>query len=308
MVQEGGVDLRDLPAPSAIRPVDLLTVVYLLLSGFLAALFLHPEQAGGWIALGHGTAALVLPFCYRALSGSDRRWKRALLEWYPFLLFSLFYLETGIINPGSPIPCIDPWLTGTDRFLFDETLSTAIPALLPQLWFREVMAFFYFSYYILIPGMGLVVWLRAKSLFSEYVLTVAACFYFCYLLFCLVPSAGPQFHLQGGRIVWEGYIFGPLLTEVLQSFEKATGAFPSSHVAVSLIALVFGWRLLSAVRYPLLVLFSGLFVSTVYGGPHYAIDLPAGLLVGWVFLVVVPRSGGDGAKRGLDRKEKKGNS
>lgn len=300
--------LSGLPEPTAIRPVDLITVIYLLLSGSLAVLFLYPAEAGGSIALVHGLAALAIPLACRALNRPERPWRTAVLEWYPPFIFTLFYLETAAINQGSPFPSLDPWLAASDRFLFDDTLSSALPALVPDLWFAEVMAFFYFSYYLLVPGVGLYLWIRQRSVFREYVLTVAACFYFCYLLFCLFPSGGPQFHIEGGRIVWEGCFFGPMLTEMLSRNEVATGAFPSSHVAVSLIALAFVWRSRSLVRFLVAVLFAGLFLSTVYGGPHYALDLPAGLAVGWFFLAAVPRLNRGAEGQGLDLQEKKGNA
>jgi membrane-associated phospholipid phosphatase len=146
------------------------------------------------------------------------------------------------------------------------------------------MAFFYFSYYLMIPGMGLFLWFRKKERFSHFVFTSALCFYFFYWLFSLIPSAGPQYYLYEGFIEWKGVFFGPLLTHLLQAVECPTGAFPSSHVGVALIVCGFAWRQGRRPGLLLLILLTGLAASILYGGPHYFLDLPCGLAVGFVFL------------------------
>ena len=80
-----------------------------------------------------------------------------------------------------------------------------------------------------------------------------------------------------------------LLTGMLGVLESDTGAFPSSHIAISLIVVVSVWRQKGAIRYLFAFVFVGLFLATVYGGPHYAIDLPAGVAVGIFFLLAGAR-------------------
>jgi membrane-associated phospholipid phosphatase len=71
---------------------------------------------------------------------------------------------------------------------------------------------------------------------------------------------------------------------MLGALERDTGAFPSSHIAIAFIVLVTIWLERGRLRYLVAVLFAGLFMATVYGGPHYGIDLPAGLATGALFL------------------------
>jgi hypothetical protein len=271
-------------AESILRPVDMISILYLIVSGILAAWFLYPAATGGLVALAHGAVILALPFCLRALGGEGRGWKNFLREWYPAAFFFTLYAETALINPGSPVPSLDPWLSGIDDAVFGAQLSEVFPEALPMTWFQEWMAFSYCSYYMLIPGGGLYIWLKDRRAFSGFLFTTAACFYFCYIVFIVFPAGGPQMYLRGGVIHWDGVFFGPLLTAMLGTLESDTGAFPSSHIAISLIVVVSVWRQKGALRYLFALVFVGLFLATVYGGPHYAVDLPAGVAVGIFFL------------------------
>ncbi len=283
-----GTAYRVEPA-TALRPVDTATLFYLLLSGCLAAIFLYPSPAGGVLALCHGAAAMAIPFVLRFVQRNGSRWMRFLRDWYPTLIFFVLYEETAMINKGSFVPSLDPWLSRMDDLIFGAQLSEALPELLSPVWFQEWMAASYFSYYLIIPGAGLYLWFRNRERFTGYIFTLAACFYFCYLLFILLPAGGPQQYLADGRIHWDGVLFGPLLTGMLGTLEVDTGAFPSSHVAIALITVVFVWREKGYAGWIFSILFAGLFLATVYGGPHYALDLPAGLLVGSLFLVLSER-------------------
>lgn len=274
---------------TALRPVDTVTLFYLLLSGCLAAVLLYPSPIGGILALSHGAVALALPFVLRFVQRDGRGWMSFLQDWYPTLIFFVLYEETALINKGSFVPSLDPWLSRMDDLIFGAQLSEALPALLSPVWFHEWMAASYFSYYLIIPGAGLYLWFRNRELFTRYIFTSATCFYFCYFLFILLPAGGPQQYLTDGRIHWDGILFGPLLTAMLGTLEVNTGAFPSSHVAITLITVLFLWKVRGLARWIVTVLFVGLFIATVYGGPHYAIDLPTGLAVGFLFVALSNR-------------------
>jgi len=280
---------RCLERATALRPVDTATLFYILLSGALAAIFLYPSPVGGLLALVHGAAALTLPFVLRFVERRGSRWMNFFRDWYPTLIFFALYEETALINTGSFVPSLDPWLSRMDDLIFGAQLSEVLPELLSPVWFQEWMAASYFSYYLIIPGAGLYLWFRNRERFTRYIFTAAACFYFCYLLFILLPAGGPQQFLTDGRIHWDGIVFGPLLTAMLGTLEVDTGAFPSSHVAITLISVLFLWKERGRAKWIATVLFFGLFLATVYGGPHYALDLPAGLAVGFVFVAISNR-------------------
>jgi membrane-associated phospholipid phosphatase len=77
------------------------------------------------------------------------------------------------------------------------------------------------------------------------------------------------------------------LTQKLLNHGAAWGtAFPSSHVAVSLVASVAGTRAHPPSGFGLLPLAVLLTLGTVYGQFHYAIDALFGLIVGACVLAV----------------------
>jgi hypothetical protein len=271
------------------KPIDVITSAYLLLAAGLAAAWHARLPDAFWLApllLASAVAVLFLPPYLRRTGNAFACFVAA---GYPVVAFTFLYLGTSLFNAASPIPSLDPWLAGIDDNLFGGSLCDRFSAAYPHPVFAEIMAFFYFSYYLMIPGLGLLLWFRVRPLFDSFVFTTALCFYFFYLVFSLFPSAGPQFHLRGGALHWEGYLFGPLLTTILQNVEVPTGAFPSSHVGVALIATCFAWRTSRGLGGLFTVLCTGLSLAILYGGPHYFLDLPCGLAVGAFFYCAAPR-------------------
>jgi len=68
-------------------------------------------------------------------------------------------------------------------------------------------------------------------------------FFVSYLLFIIIPVAGPRFFLSNQ--IYASYI-GTFATEFLRRFVEGAGlhggAFPSSHVAVAIVVLFFVWK------------------------------------------------------------------
>jgi membrane-associated phospholipid phosphatase len=68
----------------------------------------------------------------------------------------------------------------------------------------------------------------------------------------------------------------------------AGAAFPSSHVAMSLIALILNWRYNRRLAVGLVPPTLLLMASTVYIYAHYLVDVLAGLLAGLVLCRLLP--------------------
>ena len=111
------------------------------------------------------------------------------------------------------------------------------------------------------------------------ILATMAAFMLCYVVFALFPVAGPNYafaHPTGPvREVWSAQ----LVYGILSAGSAIGTAFPSSHVAAT-VAAVLALRdesapLVSVTLVPAILLV----VSTVYCQMHYAVDVLAGLLV-----------------------------
>ncbi len=269
-----------------LRPVDLITGLYLAMSGILALAWWGRLDGHRWLIPLYFAGAVLTLTAPPYLRRLHRPFGRFLSAWYPILCLTFFYTSTALLNPASPVPALDPWLADVDTILFGRPVCEAFSERFPGAFFAELMAFFYFSYYFMIPGIALWLWIKNRSLFQEFVFCVALCFYFFYLVFSLLPASGPQYYLYGGKLIWNGILFGPLLTGLLESVEVPTGAFPSSHVGIALVVTVFAWRHHRLLGGLMAGLSTGLAAAILYGGPHYFIDLPLGLAVGAAFLLL----------------------
>jgi membrane-associated phospholipid phosphatase len=60
------------------------------------------------------------------------------------------------------------------------------------------------------------------------------------------------------------------------------GAMPSSHVAGALVVVIYAFKYLKSWFWATLGLFIPMTFSTVYNSYHYATDIIAGLIAGWL--------------------------
>jgi hypothetical protein len=266
-------------------PLDLITCIYMLVSGCLAGLWGRSVPGAAWICplfIAGGLASLWLPPLLRR---SGHPLLIFLAAWYPVPALAFFYLSTARLNQGSPVPVLDPWLADWERDFFGGLVCERFSETCSSTLFAEIMAFFYYSYYIMIPGLGLLLWFRNKRLFPEFIFCTAMGFYVFYLIFAIAPSHGPQFHVNQGAILWDGHFFGPLLTNLLSRIEVPTGAFPSSHVGMAVVVTAFAWRHHRGLGLIAALLTAGLSAAILYGAPHYFLDLPCGIALGLVYLI-----------------------
>ena len=154
--------------------------------------------------------------------------------------------------------------------------------------------------------------------FERAVFIVIGSFFIHYVIFILLPVAGPQFYYEAVgtdkiaqgifpnlhdyfnqhqvRMICPGYkdgIFYALVESAHQAGERPVAAFPSSHVGVTFVVMLLAWHFkLRKLFWALLPFAVLMFFSTVYIFAHYAIDALAGLLSGllcWILLLTVSK-------------------
>lgn len=212
---------------------------------------------------------------------------RIVKDFYPLPLCIALYEQTGRINHGLFPQSLDPVVQRMELRIFRSQPSTQLRQLFPQLWLGEYMHFAYASYYLLIPGMGWLLY-QKPAVFQEYMLAVCNTFYVCYLLFILFPVYGPPSFSQ--ETAAEGVLFIPLMRFV-SGFDIQGAAIPSSHVAVAAVVLHYGRRFVPRASVVVTPLCISLIVSTVYCGYHYAVDAVAGVLLAPVMIKLSRRIG-----------------
>jgi len=199
---------------------------------------------------------------------------------------------------------LDPAVIRCDQVLFGCQPSILWMQKLPYLGVSELFYAAYFSYYLMIFGVGLALYLRSRQQFFHYISIISFVFYLCYALYIAFPVIGPVVFLHKvpgynlppdlqalapevdfPETVRHG-VFYRVMAWIYEVFEAPGAAIPSSHVAIALCIVFFGFRYLRTIRYLLLVLAVLLCLSTIYCRYHYAADVLAGIATASVLVPV----------------------
>jgi membrane-associated phospholipid phosphatase len=277
--------------------VDYATQGYTALVGLLI-LFFHNDTVPSCVPLLVIHAVNLALVHWLILLHSRRPQMRGLdfvRHFYPVLLYAWFFCETGLLNRMFFDNYLDPVTIRWDQVLFGCQPSVLFMQRLPYLVVSELFYASYFSYYLMIAGVGIALFFRNREQFFHYLSVISFVFYLCYLVYIILPIAGPCvfFHqvpgyalppeLQqlAGTDVYpanvKAGIFFRLMALLYRWFESPGAAFPSSHVAVACCTVYFSFRYLRRIRFFHLAVAILLCFSTVYCRYHYAVDVLGGL-------------------------------
>jgi membrane-associated phospholipid phosphatase len=150
----------------------------------------------------------------------------------------------------------------------------------PQAMVAEIMYLGYFSYYVIFTFTFLYFFFTGHSQSERAMFYCLCSFFIFYLIFIFVPVSGPQFYYPfPHNQVPEGYFFGALMRFIQASGEQPTGAFPSSHVGLTMIAMYLLFRNAGKCFFIILPFAIILVASTVYIKAHYLIDVIAAFIL-----------------------------
>ncbi len=217
----------------------------------------------------------------------DSEWLHFLRYWYQPITYTFFYEAVCSLNhfliPGN----LDPFFQHLDGMLFGMQPSVVLARVIPLKPVAEFMFIAYFSYYLLIPILGLSLYCGRRRLFPGFLLRVSAVFYFCYVVFALLPVIGPD---TMGVAPPAGYLFHDIMAFIYKHGEIGGGSFPSSHVAVALTVTLVAARVRPRMfRYFFLPDVVFLSIATVFLRYHYVVDVIAGIATAFFILAVVDR-------------------
>ena len=207
-------------------------------------------------------------------------------ELYPLLVVVLLYTEIGHVNAAVGASH-DAAVQGLEQRLFAGQPARAWIRAWPWPWLSTSMHAGYLSYYLILAGAPLLPWFsgrRAAAARVAFLMTVT--FYLCYAVFLLFPVAGPRYAFPRADNAATHTLLARLTQSLLDNGAAWGTAFPSSHVAVSLVAGVAGFRAWPAVGVLLLPAALLLTLATVYGQFHYAVDALGGVAVAALVIVV----------------------
>ena len=257
-------------------PADRLLVVYFV-AGALA-IALRRAHVAGWpyfVVLHAACLAIIV-----GLIAVSNRWP-ALHAWYPIVMALVIFEEVALLN----FMFVGEW---QDRHIL--AFESAVFSDPPTVWLSrfasplvtEALAIGYFSYYLMLPGVALVLYRRRDIAAFQGVMAAGVLAYLiCYGIFVVFPTEGPSQTLR--HFHTGGFSGGPFWAVV--ALIQATGgvhgnAFPSAHAAGAMVALLFAWRYVRPLAVLLLACVILMCVGAVYLRYHYASDMIAGLVVG----------------------------
>ncbi len=202
---------------------------------------------------------------------------------YPFVLFTFFFKEISLlVNLFFPF-WFEPYLIAWDIALFGDH---AILLLGPNshAWLTELMAFAYWSYYLMFPLALFVLYRRRRrDMFHAMVFDVTFTMFVCYVCYLIFTARGPQ-HTLAFLLPERSAagLFDSMVLSIQATADISGAAFPSSHVAAVWVMLIYLFRARPWLGWLMLVLVIGLTISTVYLNYHYAVDAIAGVLLAGV--------------------------
>ena len=214
-----------------------------------------------------------------AVLTARRPWTRPVRDWLPLIVGPFLYIELRWLIAGFGVPHADARVQGWESVLFADNPSATWALAMPVRWMSEVLHVAYASYYLIVYLPPAVLYIRRRRTdFAATMLALTIVYGLCFLTYLFFPVDGPRF-LIGPAAAPDG----PMRTFVLQLLDAGSSrgtAFPSSHVAASVVASLAALRFQRPVGIIVSTLTIGLALATVYGGFHYAVDALAGSMVG----------------------------
>ncbi|MGC9362953.1 MAG: phosphatase PAP2 family protein [Fidelibacterota bacterium] len=204
--------------------------------------------------------------------------------WLPVISLTLFYVQSTSYDHLVFTTTFDNLLMRWEEALFGKLNRFAgIPG--RYLLLDELFHFFYFSYYIILFVPGLIMMARRSAKLHEMVFSLTLMMFAHYLVFILFPGDGPV--ARRPDIFQHGAVFIPLMNWIYTiGGEQGGGAFPSTHVTVTVMVLLYCRTEFPGSRWLFGILAIGICVATIYCSYHYIVDTLAGLATGTAFFFI----------------------
>jgi len=281
--------------------IDYATQGYMALVG-LIVLCLHGRSIPIWPLLlaGHAVGIGLIHALIRLHAARpSSRLLDFLRHFYPILLYTGLYRETGSLNHVLISGFLDPFFIRLEARIFGFQPSLAFMDSLPWPAVSELFYAAYFSYYVMVGGVGLALFYRNRQQFFHYVSVISFLFYACYFIYIFMPVVGPRIffcEIPGYQLpadvqpvvvfpaAVKAGVFYQIMAWIYDTFEAPGAAFPSSHVAVAIGTVWFSFRYLRSIRWPHLVIVVLLCLATIYCRYHYVVDVIAGGLTAAVLI------------------------
>ena len=275
-----------------LRTVDRLLIAYqaaVILIG-VTRLDLRPDAP--WAI---ASAALFIGLVLLLHRPGLGRFAAVTREVYPVVLLPVLYATLDLLN-GPDARTWDAVVQQWETALFGGQVSQTWWQQSPSTFWSTVLHATYFSYYFIVPlPVLLFLWQGRRALARSAATLIVATFLLHYLVFLLLPVAGPYYEFPRPTGPFVENWAARLVYDVLEGGSSYGAAFPSSHVAATFAATIAAWRGNRRLGMALLIPTGMMAVGVVYTQMHYAVDAMAGLLVplpvAWAVVAAEQRKG-----------------
>lgn len=278
-VTYSGVDRR-----RGVRPLERLIGGYAALVGVVVAVRAPELRGWQWLLLAH---ALILVLIWLLNRPGLGRAGRMIREIFPLLLLLGLYAELDVLNAGSP-RVYDAEIQRLEAFFFGGQPSRDWWRAYPSAFWSFLLHGAYLAYYPILafPPLWLAIHRNHEGL-RRFLLMVMTAFVICYVFFIFFPVAGPYYAFPRPEGPFVDNLMARLVYDALEEGSSYGAAFPSSHVAATVAALLASWRADRHLGRLLILPTVLLIVAVVYCQMHYAVDAIAGLGIGVAIGVVM---------------------
>ena len=198
---------------------------------------------------------------------------------HPYLFFAYFFETISSMNLVFFHNYIDPFFQKIDKFIFGYQPTIKWGRALDNYFWQEWFHFAYFSYYPMIVGVGLWLYIKRKEDFFRFTFLVYFLFYLCYVTYIFLPVIGGRFYDINMEITKEYRygVFTRIMAFIYRNSPHKGGAFPSSHVAVALMVSLYAYKIKRKLGSILIFITFSLAIATIYCHYHYFIDTIFGI-------------------------------
>jgi membrane-associated phospholipid phosphatase len=267
--------------------VDLATLAYVAIATGAVFVSFQGDVLPGWPWLLAAHALIVILVVLAPRGRAAGPVGRFLSDWYPMLLLGALYGEIGVLTLDAGfqndllIQRLEAWVFGS-QVSYRWIRESASPLLS---WILHAC---YVAYYPILYASPLGLWIVGRKDPARHtIFAVMATFYLCYVVFLFFPVAGPRYAFDAAHNVATNVGPARFAAWLLDRGDSWGAAFPSSHVAASVVATGMALRYWRPLGLVLLPFTGGLILAVVYGQFHYAVDALAGLMVAALMLGIM---------------------
>ena len=242
----------------------------------------HVPHWGAYLAWNLVSVALILLLARRQADGET--WE-FLHDWLPALFFVTGFEQVSYLSLSLRGNWQNSYLIGLESKVFEVSPMEWLHGRVSN-WIIEFLEFGYFAFYPLYPVVAGWFWIQRdvtafRGAFRRLTDTLSVGYVICFAVYLLFPTQSPANRVGVQQI---GSSHGGIFQHLVRAIQNNAGvhgnAFPSAHIMLAFVVLMFANRYLPRFAPVVLIPVVLMCVGAVYDGYHYASDVIAGAAIG----------------------------